>query len=350
MHVRQCDLEVVRYPAVLFFSRDLELDRQRPVCPVLVLTNESVCLEPAGKSSLGHAHDLFLTRLRQGVFELMSSGGDERALSDPCPVRVQVHSHPWRELIDTQPNGFRASLVNRLDDVIWRGLDELTVLQCYPIDGLAAVVLDGDDLRQALGVVDLAADVSALDEFADPDHSLGRRYKPAIGNTRTTLRPLLEADVEPDRRVEGGVLVDEDRLQLGLERFGLPVAREVAARAAPAADRVDDAADHVLHARLALGRAHPAAEVLLRDDVRRRLRPELRELDALLIEDRGVFPGNEGIAELPLHLLERVAARNREVALDADRSSAVDYGVHDLIDGWCGIYGCLRGRHASSQE
>src|SRR4029079_10949646 len=35
------------------------------------------------------------------------------------------------------------------------------------------------------------------------------------------LRRLLEADVEPHRRVERGVLVDEDRLQLGLEGLGL---------------------------------------------------------------------------------------------------------------------------------
>ena len=98
---------------------------------------------------------------------------------------------------------------------------------------------------------------------------------------------------------------------------------EVAAGAAPAADRVDDAADHLLHARLALGRAHLAAEVLLRDDVRRGLRPELRELDPLLVEDGLVLARDEGIAELPLHLLERVAARDREEALDADVGGVV---------------------------
>ena len=59
-------------------------------------------------------------------------------------------------------------------------------------------------------------------------------------------------------RVERRVLVDEDRLQLGLERLGLLVGREVAALAAPVGDRVGDAADHLLDAALALGRGHAA--------------------------------------------------------------------------------------------
>ena len=41
--------------------------------------------------------------------------------------------------------------------------------------------------------------------------------------------------------------------QLGLEGLGLLVVLEVTALAAPDADRVDDAADHLLDARLALG-------------------------------------------------------------------------------------------------
>ena len=114
------------------------------------------------------------------------------------------------------------------------------------------------------------------------------------------------------------------RLQLVLERLGLLVVREVAAVAAPGADRVDDAADHLLHAALALGRAQPAAEVLLRDDVRRGLRPELRELDVLLLEGRPVLAGDEGVADLPLDLVERVAAGDREVPAHAQVRGIVD--------------------------
>src|SRR4029453_9210179 len=103
-------------------------------------------------------------------------------------------------------------------------------------------------------------------------------------------------------------LVDEDGLQLGLERVGLLLVGEVLARASPAADRGDDAADHLAPAPHALGGAEAAAEVLLGDDVRRCLRPELRELDALLIEGRLVLTRDERVAHLPFDLLEGVAA------------------------------------------
>ncbi len=114
----------------------------------------------------------------------------------------------------------------------------------------------------------------------DPVEDRVHRVVDREDEARGALRLLLEADVEPDRRVERGELVDEDRLQLVLERLRLVLGREVAAVAAPRADRVDDAADHLLDRALALRARHAAAEVLLRDDVRRGLRPELRELDA----------------------------------------------------------------------
>ena len=66
------------------------------------------------------------------------------------------------------------------------------------------------------------------------------------------LRLLLDADVEPDRRVEGHLLVDEEVGQLGLERLEVLVGREVALRLGPGGDRVDDAIDELLDAGLAL--------------------------------------------------------------------------------------------------
>ncbi len=188
-----------------------------------------------------------------------------------------------------------------------------------------------------------AAEDDAL--AADPVEDRIHRVVDREDEARAALRLLLEADVEPDRRVEGGELVDEDRLQLGLERLGLLLGGEVAALAAPAADRVDDAADHLLHARLALGRAHAAAEVLLRDDVRRRLAPELRELDVLLLEDGAVLAGDVGVADLPLDLVERVAAGDREVAAQADRGLLLDHDVGQLLGGWFRCLDFLRGRH-----
>jgi len=57
------------------------------------------------------------------------------------------------------------------------------------------------------------------------------------------------------------------------------------------------------------------------------LRPELRELDVLLVEDRLVLARDEGVADLPLDLVERVAARNREIATHGQARRFVDDGV-----------------------
>src|SRR6476620_1907383 len=104
--------------------------------------------------------------------------------------------------------------------------------------------------------VDAGAGAAAEDDAfaANPVEDRLHRVVDREDEARTTLRTLLEADVEPDRRVEGRELVDEDRLQLGLERLGLFIVCEVAALAAPAADRLDDPPDHLLHRALALRR------------------------------------------------------------------------------------------------
>ena len=91
--------------------------------------------------------------------------------------------------------------------------------------------------------------------------------------------------VEPDRAVERRLLIDEQVLQVVAERLQVVFAREVLLLARPAGDRVDDAADQLLDAALALGRADRAAEILRDDDVGGLLRPEARDLDVALLED-----------------------------------------------------------------
>src|SRR4029077_3312262 len=204
--------------------------------------------------------------------------------------------------------------------------------------------------RAKLREVDARARAAAEDDAlaADPVEDRVHRVVDREDEARRALRLLLEAHVEPDRRVEGRELVDEDRLQLVLERLRIVLAREVAALTAPRADRPDDPADHLLDGALALGARHPAAEVLLRDDVRGRLRPELRELDVLLLERRAVLPGDVGAADLPLDLRERVAPRDREQAADGEAGALVDDGVDELV--WVDLNRALLlyGRHCSS--
>jgi hypothetical protein len=126
------------------------------------------------------------------------------------------------------------------------------------------------------------------------------------------LRLLLEPDVEPDRRIERRHLVEQDVGELGLEGVAVLLGGEVAALAAPIGDRAGHAADHLLDRVLAGGGAHLTAEVLLRDDVGRVLRPRLRELDVLLLEGNLVAVADARIAQLPLDGLEGVDAGLRE--------------------------------------
>src|SRR5206468_6752987 len=131
------------------------------------------------------------------------------------------------------------------------------------------------------------------------------------------LRLRLDPHVEPDRAVEGGLLVEEEMGQLVAERR--PIARrgEVALRLAPRADRAHHAADQLPYAALALGRAERAAEVLRDDDVGRELRPGLRHLDVALLEDGlAALAGDDRRADLPLDRLVRIGARRDEAPRD----------------------------------
>jgi len=76
------------------------------------------------------------------------------------------------------------------------------------------------------------------------------------------------------------------------------------------------------------------------------LRPELRELDALLLEDGLVLAGDEGVADLPVDLVERIAARNREVPAYAETPIRCGNGVHERLVGDHGsFFGACCGRH-----
>src|ERR1044072_3837402 len=70
-------------------------------------------------------------------------------------------------------------------------------------------------------------------------------------------RALLEANGEPDRRVEGSLLVEQDRGQLRFEGIGVLSGGEVAALAPPLGDRPRDPPAHLLHRGLALLGAGP---------------------------------------------------------------------------------------------
>ena len=113
---------------------------------------------------------------------------------------------------------------------------------------------------------------------------------------------------------------------------------EVAALAAPAGDRVDDAADHLLDAS-ARARA---------SDMRPRKYFWATMFVAVCDQNFGnstsfcskagpSLPGMQRVADLPLDLVERVAARDREVATRRDRSIRIGNRVRVLVGG---VYRC----------
>jgi hypothetical protein len=121
---------------------------------------------------------------------------------------------------------------------------------------------------------------------------------------------VIQADVEPHRRVERPVLMEAEPRQLAVEPLGILVAGEVAVLLSPVGNRPRDAMDQLPHASFALGGAVLAIEVLADDDVGGKLGPAGGNLDVPLLEhglarfvlDRGTaeFPGDrvEGIGDV----------------------------------------------------
>ncbi len=140
-----------------------------------------------------------------------------------------------------------------------------------------------------------------------------------------------------------------EALQIGFRR-------EVAVLARPRGNRVDHAADQLLDAVLALGRADLPAEIFRDDDVGRLLRPEGWDLDVALLEHHfAALVADDGRPLLPGDLVERVDARQRKKARKLQtrrrrRRSAVPPRCRVLrsavtaLRGWlldaCGVVSC----------
>jgi hypothetical protein len=76
-----------------------------------------------------------------------------------------------------------------------------------------------------------------------------------------------DADIEPDGRIEAGLLGEHEVGELEAEILGVGLGLEVVVLFAPAGDGIDHALDELGDAGFALGRAHFAVEVLAGDDV-----------------------------------------------------------------------------------
>ena len=132
------------------------------------------------------------------------------------------------------------------------------------------------------------------------------------------------AYVEPDGRVEGDLLVEEEVGELGVEGGGVGGRGEVAGGDAPVADGLCDAGDEGADAGLTLGGSDEAVEVLAGDDVRRGHGPVDGGLDVLLLEDDLALPVlDDGIAEFPGDLVVGADAGSGEVTIEMETGERV---------------------------
>ena len=93
---------------------------------------------------------------------------------------------------------------------------------------------------------------------------------------------------------------------------------EVAAGHAPVANGLSDASDQGADTALALGRADLAVQIFAGDNVGRRHRPVLGDLDIFLLEDDAALRvGDLRQAQFPLELVVRRDAGSGEVALES---------------------------------
>src|ERR671930_1170692 len=118
------------------------------------------------------------------------------------------------------------------------------------------------------------------------------------------------ADVEPDGRIEGRPLVQQEVDQFVVESGGVFSRAEISAGDTPVANGLGDAADELAHAGLALGGAQLAVEIFAGHDISSGHGPVLGDLHVRLLEDDAA--GGVGDLRgtlLPLHRLIRRGAR-----------------------------------------
>ncbi len=137
----------------------------------------------------------------------------------------------------------------------------------------------------------------------------------------------IAADVEPDGRVEGGVLADKDVDEFVVEGCTVFGSFEVALGQSPIADGFGDAGDELADSGLALGRADLTVQIFARDDVGRGHGPVFGDFDVFLFEDdTAVRVGDLGKAEIPLEFVVGGDAGLGEEAVEGQAGSLLNRG------------------------
>ncbi len=131
--------------------------------------------------------------------------------------------------------------------------------------------------------------------------------------------------VEPDGRVEGRVLADEDVGELVVKGRAVFSGLEVALRESPIANGFGDAGDQRTHTAFALRRADGSVQIFAGHDVGRGHRPIFGSLDVLLLEDHVALGiGDLSEAEFPFDFVVWRDARLSKKAAEGQARGLLD--------------------------
>ena len=127
-----------------------------------------------------------------------------------------------------------------------------------------------------------------------------------------------QADVEPNRRVERGVLMNAQPRQIAVEILGVGSRGEIAVFQAPVGDRAADTVNKLPDAPLAFRGAVFTVKILVNDDVGRQLGPENRNFAVFLLEQNlAAFALDGGSSRFPFNRVKRLRhVRRAELRLN----------------------------------
>ncbi len=160
--------------------------------------------------------------------------------------------------------------------------------------------------RTNLGKIDAGARAPFEDHplFAIPIEDRIHGVFDRKDETRRALRLFFDAAVKPDRAVKTGFLMEQDMGQFVGKRLGVVLTGKIAVFSAPSGDGIDDPADHLAHALLALRRAERTAKVFGHHHLRGHQRPGFGNLDIVLFEDDlALLIGDGSVAQIPFDLV-----------------------------------------------
>ena len=139
---------------------------------------------------------------------------------------------------------------------------------------------------------------------------------------RVRFQPIA-THVEPHRRVERHLLVQQQMRQLSIESRRVCRARKISTRHTPVPNRLRHPSNQRPNSRLPLRSPNLPMQVLRGNNIGRRHGPVRRHLHVLLFEDRPTLVVlNDGVAQLPGDLVKRRDARACKVARERKSGGA----------------------------